>query len=52
MIFAVLKKIIYFIVRITVFPIVLAVKAKHKNKYSQKRVYLILDKAKKGFCIK
>lgn len=52
MIFAVLKKIIYFIVRITVFPIVLAVKAKHKNKYSKKRVYLILDKAKKGFCIK
>ncbi|MBQ8403508.1 MAG: spore cortex biosynthesis protein YabQ [Clostridia bacterium] len=50
--FLILKKIFGFIARITILPIVNAVKIKRANDYSAKRAYLILDKSKKGFCTK
>ena len=49
-IFLILEKIFCFIMRITVFPVANAIKAKRAKEYSRKRIYLILDKSKKGFC--
>ncbi len=51
-VFLIFKKIFVFIARITVWPAVNAVKLKRANDYSAKRARSILDKSKKGFCIR